>query len=495
VEVAAQRSDGTEFPVELSLANWEAKGQTFVTAIIRDITDRRQAEEQIRHLAFHDALTGLPNRLLFGDRLQMAINHARRYRQRVAILFVDIDRFKVINDSLGHTRGDRLLQDVAERLRGCLREDDTIARFGGDEFTLLLSSVARVEDAINVAGKIVKALEAPFPQAGRDLFITPSIGVVLYPDDGHDLETLVKNADAAMYQAKEQGGNRYQLYTPALNAMALGLLTMENELHQALAREEMVVHFQPLQDLRSRRIHGVEALVRWRHPRKGLLLPQEFISLAEVTGLIVPLGQFVLRTACAQVKAWQQQGHPELMVSVNLSARQLQDPDLPRHVLGVLEETGLEPRFLDLEITENNAMQSAASTIETLGRLKAAGVRISIDDFGIGYSSLSYLRQLPIDTLKIDQSFVRNIGNVRGDSAIVTAVIVMAHALKLEVVAEGVETGTQLAFLGARRCDRIQGFFFSPAVPPEDLKPLLTAGKPARRSPCRRVRRKARARS
>jgi diguanylate cyclase (GGDEF)-like protein/PAS domain S-box-containing protein len=482
VEVAARRSDGSEFPVELSLAGWEARGQAFVTAIIRDITDRRQAEEQIRHLAFHDALTGLPNRLLFGDRLQMAINHARRFRQRVAVLFVDIDRFKVINDSLGHTRGDRLLQDVAERLRECLREDDTIARFGGDEFTLLLSSVARVEDAINVARKILKALEAPFPQAGRDLFVTPSIGVVLYPDDGHDLETLIKNADAAMYQAKEQGGNRYQLYTPALNAMALGLLTMENELHQALARDEMVVHFQPLQDLRSGRIHGVEALVRWRHPRRGLLLPQEFISLAEVTGLIVPLGQFVLRTACAQVKAWQQDGHPELAVSVNLSARQLQDPDLPDQVMGVLKETGLEPRFLDLEITENNAMQSAASTLEALARLKAEGVRISIDDFGIGYSSLSYLRQLPIDTLKIDQSFVRNIATVRGDSAIVTAVIVMAHALKLDVVAEGVETGTQLAFLGARRCDRIQGFLFSPPLRPEELRPVLSAGKPARPS-------------
>jgi diguanylate cyclase (GGDEF)-like protein/PAS domain S-box-containing protein len=492
IEVAARRSDGTEFPVELSLANWVARGQTFVTAIIRDITDRRQAEEQIRHLAFHDALTGLPNRLLFGDRLQMAINHARRYKQRVAVLFVDIDRFKIINDSLGHTRGDRLLQDVAERLRDCLREDDTIARFGGDEFTLLLSSVTRVEDAVSVAGKILKALEAPFPQAGSDLFVTPSIGVALYPDDGHDLETLVKNADAAMYQAKEQGGNRYQLYTPALNAMALGLLTMENELHQALAREEMVVHYQPLQELRSGRIHGVEALVRWRHPRKGLLLPQEFISLAEVTGLIVPLGQFVLRTACAQVKAWQQEGHPELTVSVNLSARQLQDPDLPQLVLAVLEETGLEPRFLDLEITENNAMQSAASTIDVLTRLKAQGVRVSIDDFGIGYSSLSYLRQLPIDTLKIDQSFVRNIATVRGDSAIVTAVIVMAHALKLDVVAEGVETGSQLAFLGARRCDRIQGFFFSPAVCPEELKPLLAAGSPARPSP--RNRRAAKAR-
>jgi len=483
IEVAARRSDDSEFPVELSLASWTARGQTFVTAIIRDITDRRQAEEQIRHLAFHDALTGLPNRLLFGDRLQMAINHARRYRQRVAILFVDIDRFKVINDSLGHSRGDQLLQDVAGRLRECLREDDTIARFGGDEFTLLLSNVTRVEDAVNVAGKILKALEAPFLlPSGSELFVTPSIGVALYPDDGHDLETLVKNADAAMYQAKEQGGNRYQLYTPALNAMALGLLTMENELHQALAREEMVVHYQPLQDLRSGRIHGVEALVRWRHPRKGLLLPQEFISLAEVTGLIVPLGSYVLRTACAQVREWQQTGHPELMVSVNLSARQLQDPAFAPQVLAILAETGLEPRFLDLEITENNAMQSASSTIEVLARLKAEGVRISIDDFGIGYSSLSYLRQLPIDTLKIDQSFVRNIATVRGDSAIVTAVIVMAHALKLEVVAEGVETNSQLAFLGARRCDRIQGFLFSPPLRPEDLKPLLLAGEPARRS-------------
>jgi EAL domain-containing protein (putative c-di-GMP-specific phosphodiesterase class I) len=266
---------------------------------------------------------------------------------------------------------------------------------------------------------------------------------------------------------------------------------MENELHQALAREEMVVHFQPLQDLRSRRIHGVEALVRWRHPRKGLLLPQDFISLAEVTGLIVPLGQFVLRAACAQVKAWQQEGYPDLMVSVNLSARQLQDPDLPQQVMEVLGETGLDPRFLDLEITENNAMQSAAATLEALARLKAEGVRISIDDFGIGYSSLSYLRQLPIDTLKIDQSFVRNIATVRGDSAIVTAVIVMAHALKLEVVAEGVETGAQLAFLGARRCDRIQGFFFSPAVRPEELKRLLAAGT---RSSSRGRRGKTRAR-
>ena len=475
VEVAARRSDGTEFPVELSLANWEARGQTFVTAIIRDITDRRQAEEQIRHLAFHDALTGLPNRLLFGDRLQMAINHARRYRQRVAVLFVDIDRFKVINDSLGHTRGDRLLQEVAERLRDCLREDDTVARFGGDEFTLLLSSVTRVEDAVNVAGKILKALEAPFRQAGSDLFVTPSIGVALYPDDGHDLETLVKNADAAMYQAKEQGGNRYQLYTPALNAMALGLLTMENELHQALAREEMVVHYQPLQELRSGRIHGVEALVRWRHPRKGLLLPQEFISLAEVTGLIVPLGQFVLRTACAQVKAWQQEGHPELNIAVNLSARQLQDPELPQQVLGVLEETGLEPRFLDLEITENNAMQSAASTIDVLARLKARGVRVSIDDFGIGYSSLSYLRQLPIDTLKIDQSFVRNIATVRGDSAIVTAVIVMAHALKLDVVAEGVETAADASYLRSIGCEYGQGYYYGEPMAAKDVGSLLAA--------------------
>jgi EAL domain-containing protein (putative c-di-GMP-specific phosphodiesterase class I) len=270
---------------------------------------------------------------------------------------------------------------------------------------------------------------------------------------------------------------------------------MENELHQALARQEMLVHYQPLQDLRSGRIHGVEALVRWRHPSKGLLLPQEFISLAEVTGLIVPLGKFVLHTACAQVKAWQQEGHPELMVSVNLSARQLQDPDLPQQVMEILAETGLEPRFLDLEITENNAMQSAASTMDALARLKAEGVRISIDDFGIGYSSLSYLRQLPIDTLKIDQSFVRNIGTVRGDSAIVNAVIVMAHALKLDVVAEGVETGTQLAFLGARRCDRIQGFFFSPPVCPEELRPLLAAGTPARPKPRSRSRKSARPRA
>ena len=446
-----------------------------------EITGRKQAEEQARSLAYHDPLTGLPNRLLFQDRLGLAVAQAHRHRKPLAMLFLDLDRFKVINDSLGHTVGDRLICEVAGRLRTCLREGDTVARLGGDEFTLLLPDIGQAVDAAKVAKKVLDLVRMPFAVDGRELFVTASAGISLYPDDGSDAETLVKNADTAMYRAKEQGRDNYQLYTPAMNATALERLALESSLRKALAQDELVLYYQPIFD-RTGRAHGVEALLRWRHPELGLILPSEFIPLAEITGVILPMGPWVLRGACAQAWIWQER-HPGLSVAVNLSARQFQEPGLVGHVTDALADTGLEPRLLKLEITESNAMQNAQTSIQTLRELKALGVQISIDDFGTGYSSLSYLRRFPIDTLKIDRSLIRDIGSDPDDAAIAGAVIALAHTLKLEVVAEGVETRGQLEFLVASGCDRMQGYLFSPPVPAESCEELLAApshaGEPA----------------
>jgi diguanylate cyclase (GGDEF)-like protein/PAS domain S-box-containing protein len=472
-ELRIVRKDGSERWAEFSVGSIEVDGQPAALGTAFDVTERKRAEEQIKSLAYVDSLTGLPNRLLFNDRVTMAVAHAHRHGHRLAVIFLDLDRFKTINDSLGHSLGDRLLQGVAERLQGSVREGDTVARLGGDEFILLLPEITRGLDVVNVAEKIREALRHPFRLEGRELFATASMGVSLYPDDGIDAETLVKNADVAMYRAKEHGRDNYRLYAPAMNATALERLALESSLRKALGRGELVVYYQPLVDLRFGRIHGVEALLRWRHPEKGLLAPSEFIPLAELTGLILGIGSWVLRTACAQVKSWQARGHRELSVAVNISARQFGRPDLVETVKRALRETGLEPRFLDLEITESNAMQNAENTIHTLNELKAIGVRISIDDFGIGYSSLSYLKRLPIDTLKIDQSFVRDITVDPDDAAIATAVIAMAHTLKLKVVAEGVETEGQGVFLAARHCDRMQGYLFSAPLPAEDVEAFL----------------------
>jgi len=444
-----------------------------------DITERKRAEEQIKSLAYHDALTGLPNRRLFQDRLSVAVAQAHRNGQRLAVLYLDLDRFKPVNDSLGHAAGDRLIQDVAERLRTCLREGDTVARLGGDEFTLLLPGVSQVVDAARVAEKVLDTLRVPFQIEGREIFATASIGISLYPEDGHDVETLVKNADAAMYRAKQQGRDNYQLYTPALNATALERLALESSLRHALAKNELVIHYQPVLDLATGHVQAMEALLRWQHPELGLLPPAEFISLAEVTGLIIAFGPWVLRTACAQTREWQEAGHAELGVAVNLSARQFQHPDLVAQVRRALEETKLDPAFLELEITESSAMHGEAA-VHTLRELKALGVRIAIDDFGTGYSSLSYLRRFPIDTLKIDRSFIADITRDPDDAAIATAVIALAHTLKLRVVAEGVETEEQVAFLSARRCDRVQGFLFGAPLPAEDSSGRLEAPVPVR---------------
>jgi diguanylate cyclase (GGDEF)-like protein len=432
------------------------------------LAEVRMAEEKIKDLAYHDTLTALPNRLVFTDRLALAVNQAQRQGSSLAVLFLDLDHFKVINDSLGHSLGDLLLQQVAGRLTGCLRAGDTVARLGGDEFTLLLPGVQGPAEAERVAGKVLDMLRDPFRLEGRELFATASMGISLYPDDGEDADTLVRNADAAMYRAKEQGRDSYRLYAPRMNEMANERLALESAFRRALANDELVLHYQPLVEIGTGRLHGVEALLRWRHPEKGLLWPSDFLAMAEATGLILPIGPWVLRTACAQAQAWHGQEMRELRVAVNLSARQFQQPDLAEQVRRALRETGFPPHCLEIEITETNAMQNAEATLHTFAELKALGVRISIDDFGIGYSSLGTLKRLPIDALKIDRSFIRDITTDPDDAAIVTAVIALAHTLKLQVVAEGVDAEEQLTFLRAYGCDLMQGHLFGPAAPAEE---------------------------
>ena len=438
-----------------------------------DISERKQAEEQVKHLAFHDPLTNLPNRLLFNDRLTLAVAQAHRHNQRLAVLFLDLDRFKVINDSLGHSIGDELLRQVAERIQEYVREGDTVARLGGDEFTLLVPGISAEEDAAKIARKICEAIHDPFWIDGRELFVTTSVGVSVYPSDGHDGETLVRNADSAMYRAKDQGRDNYQLYTPAMNAKAVERLSLESRLRQAVANDEFELHFQPFIDLRTAEVLGAEALIRWRHPELGLIPPMDFIPIAELSGLIVPIGEWVLRTACAEARKWHKKGFPRLTVSVNLSSRQFQQTDLLSQVTRALDETGLEADKLDLEITESNAMHNAEHSINTLRGLKKQGVRISMDDFGTGYSSLNYLKRFPIDRIKLDQSFVRDLPTDKDDAAIAMAVIAMGRSLELIVIAEGVETEEQLAFLKGHECDQLQGFLLSRPLPPEAFDRFL----------------------
>ena len=427
-----------------------------------------QATVEIEHLAYHDPLTGLPNRLLFMDRLEVALAQASRYDQKLVVMLLDIDRFKEINDSLGHTAGDSLLRMVSERVRRCVRQSDTVSRFGGDEFGILIQKLDSFEDAAKVAQKMLDSVKAPYVVQDRDLVVSASIGISVFPDDGIDSETLLKNADTAMYRAKDGGRDTYQLYESGMNARALEKLALEGRLRKALAHQELVLFYQPLVDLRTHKVVAFEALIRWNHPELGLLSPAKFIQQAEVSGLIIPIGAWVLQTACRQAMDWQRRA-PGLGVSVNLSARQFQQPDLLRQVASALEESGLDPALLELEITETNAMHDAENSIRTLFELKELGVRISMDDFGTGYSSLSYLKRFPIDILKLDQSFVRDITSSPGDGAIATAVIAMAHSLSLQVVAEGVETRGQLAFLREKLCDRIQGYYFSPPLSPRDF--------------------------
>jgi diguanylate cyclase (GGDEF)-like protein/PAS domain S-box-containing protein len=474
-ELAARRRDGSPIWVleNATLVEGPDGIGPLIEGTVIDITERKRAEDQVKHLAFHDALTGLPNRLLFNDRLTMALAQAHRSRQKLATIYLDLDRFKVINDSLGHAVGDELLRRVADRLRLCIREEDTIARLGGDEFILLVPRLSSEEDVETVGRKILNAIRLPFKIDDREFFLTSSIGISVYPADGIDSETLVQNADSAMYRAKERGRDNYQLYSPAMNPGAIDRLSLENRLRQALSNGELVLFYQPVVDLRDGRIRGAEALLRWRHPERGLLNPGEFITLAEISGLITPIGRWVLKSACAQIRAWKAMGHHRLTVSINLSPRQFQQVDLVGEVATALSASEIEAGSLDLEITESSAMENPQLAINTLWELRKLGVGISMDDFGTGYSSLNYLKKFPIDRLKLDQSFVRDVVTKPEDAAIVRAVINMAHTLQLVVVAEGVENEDQLAFLRQQRCDEMQGYLFSPAIEAAEFEKLL----------------------
>ncbi len=440
---------------------------------LNDITDRKRAERELQRLAFHDALTGLPNRILLKDRIEVALSQARHPQNVVATLFLDLDRFKLINDSLGHHAGDELLRLVAERLTGCLFGGDSVARLGGDEFVILLPRVGSANEVIRVANKLTTQFRRPFQLDGRELFVTFSMGISLYPHDGDDAETLLKNADTAMYRAKQQGRDNFQLYAPAMNARVLERISLETSLRKSLERGELCLYYQPLLDLGTGRIHGFEALLRWRHRDRGLLVPGEFLGIAEETGLIVPFGSWIVRSACTQLLAWHAHGHRDLTVSINLSTRQLQHPELVDRVADVLQETGLPAEYLTFEITETVAMSNLEQTLQILKGLKALGVAIALDDFGTGYSSLSTLRQFPIDTLKIDQSFVREMMRSLNDCALTVASIFIAHGMNLTVVAEGVETDDQLEFLRNYQCDQVQGHLISRPLPASEVEPFL----------------------
>ncbi len=395
------------------------------------------------------------------DRLALALAQARRKKEMLAVMFLGLDRFEVVNDTAGRSEGDKLLRSAGERLWGLIREGDTVARVGGDEFAILLSGISEMEGAVAVSKRILEDFRRPWVLDSHEFRVTTSIGIALYPNDGEDAETLLKNADAAMYRAKEQGRDNFQLYTPAMNAAILERIALENDLRQALEREEFVLHYQPQVNISTGRVVGMEALVRWQHPDRGLIPPMEFIPVAEETGLILPLGEWVLRTACVQNKAWQEAGLPSMRVAVNLSARQFQSRELVNTVTQILEETGLDPNCLQLEITEGVAMQDTEFTATVLDDLKVIGVQIVIDDFGTGHSSLSYLARFPVDALKIDRSFVGGLPMDQSAAAITTAIITLAHSLNLSVIAEGVETEDQLAFLKERNCDEFQGYLFS----------------------------------
>ncbi|HUO76746.1 MAG TPA: EAL domain-containing protein [Thermodesulfovibrionales bacterium] len=476
-ETMNTRKDGSTFPVQLmSDVVTDAEGEVFaVITTCEDITERKRNEETIKQLAFYDPLTGLPNRSLFNDRLNQELANARRHKELLAVMFLDLDRFKVVNDTLGHAVGDLLLQEVAQRLKGIVREGDTVSRFGGDEFVMIFPDTIRLEDISVIAEKILRNLSNVYVLNGTDVHITASIGISVFPHNGDEQEVLVKNADTTMYYAKEQGRNNFQFYSATINENALERLILQSHLRKA-NNNEFIVHYQPLVDLRSGRISGAEALVRWQHPEYGLLSPVKFIPLAEETGLISSIGKHVFFTACAQNKTWQEAGFFPIRMAINISVHQFNQKDFIKMLKGVLDKVGLAPEYVELEITESIMMQNLEHTASTLNELKALGMHCAIDDFGTGYSSLTYLKQLPIGKLKLDKSFVRSLTKDPNDDAISKAVISMAHSMNLRVVAEGVETADQLEFLRAHHCDEAQGFLFGKPMTAKEFVQLLIAG-------------------
>lgn len=475
-EPSILRNDaGEEYAIRASAAPIDDQQMRVVGVVIAfsNITETRRLTEQMRYQANHDALTHLPNLDLLRDRLKHAIARARRSGQSLALLFVDLDQFKKINEGLGHSAGDALLRAVADRLLLCGRKDDTIVRVGGDEFICMLEDLHQEDRVVNFAHKLLRMLETPFHIGHNECVVTASIGICLFPKDGGDVETLLRNADTAMYRAKESGRNNIQFYSHEMHVRSLERLNMEQGLRHALARQELEIHYQPQMDLHAGRIVGFEALLRWRHPRRGLISPLDFVPLAEETGLIESIGEWVLRTACRQAKDWQQNLQPTLRMAVNLSPRQFLRPGMVNMIAEILRETDLEPRYLDLEITESLLMKDVQGSIMTMHALKAIGVRLSIDDFGTGYSSLNYLKQFPIDQLKIDKSFVHDLVAGKDDASITLAIIAMAHSMSLTVIAEGVENAAQRDFLRANRCDEIQGYHLSRPLPADQIPTLL----------------------
>lgn len=478
-DIVNKKKDGATFTTSVTitaLKNGDKK-ITHYMGIYSDNSKIKKAQETIRTMAYYDPLTGLPNRSLFRDRLQQSMSQMKRQGQLLAVLFLDLDRVKLINDTLGHHIGDLLLKAVAERLVYCLREGDTVARLGGDEFMLLLPGIDHVNDVIKLTEKILEELKPSFRINGHDLYITASIGISIFPYDGTDVETLSKNADTAMYRAKRHGRNNYQIFVPSMNEEAFEQLKLDNSLRRALERGEFLLHYQPQVSLATGEITGMEALVRWNHPEFGLIPPKKFIQWAEDTGLINPLGEWVLREACTQNRTWQTNGLPRLRVAVNLSANQFKDQDFVHHVEKALEESNLAPDCLDLELTESVIMENVGHSLRAPHDLRAMGVRFSIDDFGTGYSSLSYLKHFPVNTLKLDQSFVRDLSTDPNDAAIATAVIALGHSLNLTVLAEGVETDQQLEILKDLKCDKIQGFLFSQPLEAPAFENLVKSKK------------------
>ncbi len=469
------RKDGTKRYIESSVSlQKDSSGKPIgFRGIVRDVTERKRAEERIQYLATHDALTGLPNRLMFGQLINHAIQAARRYQRQLAVFFIDLDRFKTINDSLGHEAGDQLLQEIAKRFKKSLRGVDVVGRLGGDEFIILIEDVDELSQVGTLAHKILSSAIQPIVLLGEECRVTASIGISIYPRDGEDEQALMKNADMAMYVAKEEGKNNYQFYSKDIQSLSNKRFSIETNLRRALERNELSLEYQAKVDFKTGAITGVEALLRWDNPYLGSVTPMQFIPVAEETGLIVPIGRWVMKTACAQNVAWQRQGLPPVCTAVNLSLRQLMDDNLLKDIKAALVDSGMAPNLLELEITESMVMQNPARLIEVLTNIKKMGVRLAIDNFGTGYASLTQLRNFPIDTIKLDKSFIRNLPQDSKDKAIPQAIITMGKTLKLTVVAEGVETQEQKDFLRDLICDEMQGFYFSKPIALDQFGDLL----------------------
>ncbi len=477
-ELWDKRKDGRAYPKWLTITavRNEKNEVTNYIASFSDITEHKAAADKISHLAHHDTLTDLPNRLTLVERLIQAINSAQRNNKRVAVMFIDLDRFKTINDTLGHHTGDMLLIQVAQRLKACVRNSDIVARLGGDEFVVALPELENNAPIFEMADKILRALGQPYSIEGSQLHSSPSIGIAMYPADGASVEEVMKHADVAMYHAKSRGRNNYQFFEPAMNKASMERLALENDMRIALDREEFVLHYQPKINIASGRVSGVEALVRWQHPKKGLVPPGMFIPIAEETGLMLPLGEWVIRTACRQLRLWQRQGMTDIQMSINLSPRQFRQKDLAQIVSAIVVIENVAPEMLEFEVTESMAMDNPQETIETMRMLCSLGVKLAIDDFGTGYSSLSYLKRFPMNTLKLDRSFVKDIETDPSDAAICSATIGLAHNLGLDVVAEGVETVAQYEYLKELGCDTIQGYYFSKPLPAKEAESYILAG-------------------